>query len=172
MLSQKCVQGGLERMNKRTQCNRKRWHQRLLAAIFMLLMGCSQINDLPRSSEAAFALPDVPRNERTFMETFVVKATMSEAMKAAEQALAYTRFEERPGSWTNERRCGQRITGWYDWAVWGCFYFARGSADGTLNGRVITESWRSFGLTTRLPWDSLLTSAFQNRLRTIQEGIH
>lgn len=158
-------------MSKRTPHDRRHGNQVLLTAIFMLLMGCSQMNDLPLSSEAAFALPEVPPNERTFMETFVVKATMSDAMRAAEQALASVRFEERPDSRTDDRRCGHYTTGWYDWAVWGCFYFARGNADGTLQGRVVTESWRSFGLSTRQPWDSFLAAAFQNKLRAIQQGI-
>lgn len=157
-------------MIKGMQHQRERWRQVVLAAIVALLVGCSQANHLPVSSEAAFAFPEVPPNERTFMQTFVVKATMNDAMKAAEQALAYNRFEERRDSWTDERRCGQRVTGGYDWAVWGCFYFMRGNADGTLKGRVITESWRSFGVTSRRPWDEFLTRVFQERLRMIQRS--
>jgi hypothetical protein len=137
----------------------------------MSLVACSQANDLPQSSKAAFALPEVPRNERTFVETFVVRATMSDAMRAAELALGAVKFEERRDSSNNERRCGHRATGWYDWAAWGCFYFAPGSSDGELKGRVIVETWRSFGLSTRQPWDSFLAAAFQNRLRALQEGV-
>jgi len=135
----------------------------------LLLAACSQTNHLPTSAEAAFAFPNIPPNERTFMQSFVVKATLPDATRAAEQALDAMRFEERPESSTNERRCGQRFTGWYEWAVWGCFYFAPGSESGTVRGRVITENWRSFGLNTRQEWHSLLAGAFQGRLRALQQ---
>ena len=157
-------------MGKRTQHKIKRWNRDLFALSFVLLIGCSQVNDLPLTSEAAFALPDVPRNDRTFMRTFVVKATTSDAMRAADEALAAIGFEERPDGSPNERRCGHRATGSADWAVWGCFYFAPGSESGTIKGLVITENWRSFGETTRQEWDLFLTSAFHRRLRAIQEG--
>jgi hypothetical protein len=132
-----------------------------------LLAGCSQLSDLPPTANAAFALKDVPRSGNTLMETFTVKATVSDALKAAEYALASSDFEARPVSWTNEKRCGEYTTGWYDWAMWGCFYF-QPAADGMLRGRVIVESWNSFGVTTRQPWYLHLTNAFQNRLRSIQ----
>jgi hypothetical protein len=130
---------------------------------------CSQTNHLPTSAEAAFAYPKIPLNERTFTQDFVVTASLSEATRAAAQALDAMRFEQRPENSTNERRCGQRFTGWYEWAVWGCFYFAPGSESGTVRGRVITENWRSFGLSTRQEWDSLLAAAFQGRLRALQQ---
>lgn len=156
-------------MGKRIQhkTNRSKWN--LFALIFVLLIGCSQVNDLPLTPEAAFNVPEVPRNARTFMQTFVVKATMSDAMRAADEALDAINFKEPEGS-TNERRCGHRVTGWYDWAVWGCFYFAPGSESGTIKGRVITENWRSFGQTSRQEWNLFLTSTFQRRLRAIQDG--
>jgi len=157
-------------VGKTTQHKNNRWNRNLFALIFVLLIGCSQVNDLPLTPEAAFGVPDVPRNARTFMRTFVVKATMSDAMRAADEALAAINFKERPDGSTNERRCGHRVTGWYDWAVWGCFYFVPGSESETIKGRVVTELWRTFGLSTRQEWDLLLTSAFQRRLRAIQEG--
>ena len=157
-------------MGKRTQHKTNRWNRNLFALIFVLLIGCSQVNDLPLTPEAAFDVPDVPRNARTFMQTFVVKATMSDAMRAADEALAAINFKERPDGSTNERRCGHRVTGWYDWAVWGCFYFAPGSESGTIKGRVVTENWRSFGQSSRQEWDLFLTSTFQRRLRAIQDG--
>jgi hypothetical protein len=104
------------------------------------------------------------------MQTFVVKATNSDAIRAADQVLAELRFEERPDRSTNGRRCGHRVTGWYDWAVWGCFYFAPSPESGMIKGRVITENWRSFGETTRQEWDMFLARVFQSRLRAIQEG--
>jgi len=157
-------------MGNRTQQKTNRRNRNLFASIFALLIGCSQVNELPLTSEAAFALPDVPRNARMFTRTFVVKATISDAMRAADEALAAIRFEPPPDGSTNERRCGHRVTGGYDWAVWGCFYFAPGSESGTIKGLVITENWRSFGETTRQEWDLFLTSAFHRRLRAIQEG--
>ena len=157
-------------MGKRTQHKTNRWNRIPFALIFVLLIGCSQVNDLPLNPEAAFGLPDVPRNALTFMQTFVVKATMSDAMRAADEALAAINFKERPDGSTNERRCGHHITGWYDWAVWGCFYFAPGSESGSIKGRVVTENWRSFGQSSRQEWDLFLTSTFQRRLRAIQDG--
>ena len=157
-------------MGKRMQHITYRWNRNLFAVIFVLLTGCSQVNDLPLNPEAAFGLPDVPRNALTFMQTFVVKATMSDAMRAADEALAAIDFKEPPDGSTNERRCGHRVTGWYDWAVWGCFYFAPGSESGTIKGRVVTENWRSFGQSSRQEWDLFLTSTFQRQLRAIQDG--
>jgi hypothetical protein len=83
-------------MGKRTQQKTNFQNRNLLASIFVLLLGCSQVNELPLTPDAAFTLPDVPRNARTFMRTFVVKATMSEAMRAADEALAAINFTERP----------------------------------------------------------------------------
>ena len=157
-------------MGKRTQHKTNRWNRIPFALIFVLLIGCLQVNDLPLNPEAAFGLPDVPRNALTFMQTFVVKATMSDAMRAADEALAAIDFKEPPDGSTNERRRGHRITGWYDWAVWGCFYFAPGSESGTIKSRVVTENWRSFGQTSRQEWNLFLTSTFQRRLRAIQDG--
>jgi hypothetical protein len=134
----------------------------------VLLLGCAQTNDLPQTTKAAFNLPAVPPNARTFTRTFVVKAMRPDAMKAADEALAALNFEQRPEDSNEERRCGHRLTGWYDWAVWGCFYFAPGTDAGTLTGRVITEEWRSFGLSRRQQWDSFLAAAFENRLALIQ----
>jgi hypothetical protein len=138
---------------------------RMLFLLLGLLTGCSQLSDLPHTATAAFALKDAPRSGNTLMETFVVKATTGDALKAAEYALVSANFEARPESWTDERRCGEYTTGWYDWAMGGCFYF-QPAADGTIRGRVIVESWNSFGVTTRQPWHLHLANAFQNRLRT------
>ena len=157
-------------MGKRTQQKTNLRNRNLFVSIFVLLIGCSQVNELPPNPDAAFTLPDVPRNARTFMQTFVVKATMSDAMRAADEALAAINFTDLPDGSTNERRCGHRVTGGYDWAVWGCFYFAPGSGSGTIKGRVITENWRSFGETTRQQWDLFLATAFQRQLRAIQDG--
>jgi hypothetical protein len=131
------------------------------------LTGCSQLSDLPPTANAAFALPDVPRNGNTLLETFTVTATLNEAQKAAEYALASNNFEARPASWTTEKRCGEYTTGWYDWAMGGGFYF-QPTQDGMLRSRVIVESWNSFGVTTRQPWHLHLANAFQNRLRSTQ----
>jgi hypothetical protein len=139
----------------------------LIALAGILLTGCSQLSDLPTTANAAFALKDAPRSGNTLMETFTVKATVSDALTAAEYALISTDFEARPASWTHEKRCGEYTTGMYDWAMWGCFYF-QPAADGMIQGRVIVESWNSFGVTTRQPWHLHLTNAFQNRLRSIQ----
>ena len=104
-------------MGKRTQHKTNRWNRIPFALIFALLIGCSQVNDLPLTPEAAFNVPEVPRNARTFMQAFVVGATMSDAMRAADEALDAINFKERPEGSTNERHCGHRVTGWYDWAV-------------------------------------------------------
>lgn len=141
---------------------------KMIFVIFtVLLAGCSQLNDLPKTADAAFALPDTPRAGNTLLETFIVQATLADAQKAAEYALVSNDFEVRPASWTAERRCGEYTTGWYDWAMWGCFYF-KPQADGTLRARVIVESWNSFGVTTRQPWHLNLANAFQNRIRSVQ----
>ena len=81
-------------------------------------------------------------------------------MRAADEALDAINFKERPEGSTNERHCGHRVTGWYDWAVWDCFYFAPGSESGTIKGRVITENWRSFGQTSRQEWNLFLLLHF------------
>lgn len=139
----------------------------VVTVLLMQLTGCSQLIDLPKTSDAAFALPDVPRSGNTLLETFTVKATLSDAHKAAEYALASNNFKARPASWNDEKRCGEYTTGWYDWAMWGCIYF-QPTKDGMLRGRVIVESWNSFGVTTRQPWHLHLANAFQNRLRATQ----
>jgi hypothetical protein len=47
-------------MGKRIQhkTNRSKWN--LFALIFVLLIGCSQVNDLPLTPEVAFNVPEVP----------------------------------------------------------------------------------------------------------------
>lgn len=139
-----------------------------LVALDPKLRTARQISDLPKTADAAFAVPDVARSGNTLVETVIVKASLSDAQKAAEYALASNRFEARPQTWTNEKRCGEYTTGWYDWAMWGCFYF-QPTNDGMLRGRVIVESWNSFGLTTRQPWQLNLANAFKNRLRSTQD---
>jgi hypothetical protein len=143
------------------------WILSASAVLLLFIVDCSQINDLPRTADAAFALPDVGRSGTTLVQTFTVKATLNDAMKAAEYALTSTDFDPRQDSWTKERRCGEYTTGWYDWAMWGCFYF-QPTTDGMIRSRVIVESWNSFGVKTRQPWHLHLVTAFQNRLRDIQ----
>jgi len=138
----------------------------LVAVVWPLFTGCSQLSDLPPTANAAFALKDAPGSGNTLMETFTVKATVSDALKAAEYALTSTGFEVRPTSWTTERRCGEYTTGLHEWAMWGCLYF-QPAAEGLIRGRVIVESWNSFGVTTGQPWHLHLTNAFQNSLRSI-----
>jgi hypothetical protein len=85
------------------------------------------------------------------METFIVKATMAQALSAAEYALLSARFYTRPESHTDDRRCGEYTTGLEDWGMWSCFYFLPAEGE-TLRGRVVVESWNSFGATTNQPW--------------------
>jgi hypothetical protein len=112
-------------------------------------------------------LPDVPRRGNTLMETFTIKATLDEARKAAEYALASNSFDERPASRTDDRQCGKHTISLNEWAMWGCFYF-QPIQDGMLRGRVIVESWNSLGATTDQLWQLHLVNAFQNRLRLMQ----
>jgi hypothetical protein len=139
----------------------------LFSLCFVLALGCSQTNDLPQTTEAAFNVPAVPPNARRFTRTFVVNATRRDAIKAADEALAAVGFEQKSDDSSDERRCGHRLTGWYDWAVWGCFYFLPAGNGNSLTGRVITEEWRSFGLSSRQEWESFLAAAFQNSLEKI-----
>ena len=132
--------------------------------------GCaSQLSDLPSTSGAAFALEDRPRRNTTLMETVVVKGTIADALKAAEEAFVSVGFEERPASWTAERRCAEYTLSWHEWPFWGCMYFEPGP-EGSLRCRIIVESWTSFGVKTSQPWHLHLAAAFQGRLRAIQDA--
>jgi hypothetical protein len=138
--------------------------------LLILIVGCSQLSDLPNTAATAFALPDVPRSGSTMMETVVVKTTLTDAQKAAEYALSSNRFDARPETWTNDRRCGKYTTGWNDWAIWGCFYF-QPTNDDQIRSRIIVESWNNFGVRTAQPWHLNLANAYQNRLRSTQSNL-
>ena len=137
----------------------------ILIVTLLAFVSCAQLSELPPTAKDAFALPD--RSTRsTQVETFIAGNDLAKAMDAAEYALDSVLFESRPESWTPERRCGEYTTGMYDWAMWGCFYFLPDS-DGILKGRVVVESWNSFGVTTNKPWSVMLVSAFRNRMEMI-----
>ena len=93
-------------MGKRTRHKTNRWNRIPFALIFVLLIGCSQVNDLPLNPEAAFNFPEVPRNARTFMQTFVVGATMSDAMRRDFTDPPETRAGILCILWAGRRRCG------------------------------------------------------------------
>jgi hypothetical protein len=134
-----------------------------------LLPGCAALNELPHDARAAFALKEPLASHTTRMETFNVEAKIDEAMSAAEYALISSRFYVHPASFTADRRCGEYTTGLHEWGMWSCFYFLPGKDRGTLQGRVIVESWNSFGFTTGQSWHSILAASFQNRVRLLRQ---
>jgi len=134
-----------------------------------LMCGCASLNELPPDAQSAFALKEPLASHTTRMESFIAQATIDEAMSAAEYALTSSRFYVRPAGSTADRRCGEYTTGLDEWGMWGCFYFLPGKDPKTLRGRVIVESWNSFGATTGQSWHSILAGSFQNRLRVLQE---
>lgn len=64
----------------------------VLTGTINIFVGCSHLSDLPQTADAAFSLPDMPRKGNTLLETFTVRATLDEARKAAEYALASNNF--------------------------------------------------------------------------------
>lgn len=138
--------------------------------LYLLLSGCaSHLSDLPPTSQAAFAIDDHPRQDRLLMESLIVQGTIDDALKAAEEAFASVGFDARPESWTTERRCAEYMTSLHEWPFWGYIYF-EAKPDNSLRCRIIVKSWTSFGFTTSQPWHLHLSTAFQNRLRAIQES--
>jgi hypothetical protein len=134
-----------------------------------LMSGCAALHELPADARSAFALEEPLASHTTRMESFTVEAKIDEAISAAEYALTSSRFYVRSEGSTADRRCGEYTTGLYEWAMWSCFYFLPGKDAKTLRGRVIVESWNSFGFTTSQSWHSILAASFQNRLRVLQE---
>ena len=134
-----------------------------------LISGCASLNELPADARSAFSLKEPLASHTTRMESFIVEANIDQAMSAAEYALTSSRFYVRPEGSTADRRCGEYTTGLNEWGMWSCFYFLPGKDPKTLRGRVIVESWNSFGATTGQSWHSILAASFQNRLRVLQE---
>ncbi|HET8671207.1 MAG TPA: hypothetical protein VFM05_11435 [Candidatus Saccharimonadales bacterium] len=142
----------------------------MLPLIFLLvIIGCSQLSDLPNTADSAFALRDVPRSGNTMMESVVARTTLTDAQKAAEYALLSNHFDPRPETWTKDRRCGKYSTSWNEWAMWGCFYF-QPTNDDQIRSRIIVKSWNNFGVRTGQPWHLNLANAYQNRLRSTESN--
>src|SRR2546427_6815167 len=129
----------------------------LIVFVALKLSGCAQITDLPETPQQAFELKNTQWTDSLLVETFKAKVTLKDALPLADDALAATGFEPRPESSNAGRRCGEYGTTLTEWRMWACFYFVE-DQDLDLRGRVIVQSWKSFGATTNQPWHLLLAS--------------
>jgi len=142
----------------------------ILLTSYLLIAGCSQVSEIPRTTDAAFEFSDDGGSDTVLMRTITVKASLNVTRRAAEYALTANSFELRTGSWTNERRCGEFAHGRGGSSLWSCFYF-QPAPDGTIRTRVFVEQWNKFGVKrVNERWHLRLTNALEDRLYSVHSA--
>src|SRR5262249_5481154 len=79
-----------------------------------LIAGCAPatLSDLPSTAHEA---SQWRITDSTWIETLTVRASSTDILRAAEQALVAVGFDERRERWTDERRCGEYPMGCHEW---------------------------------------------------------
>ena len=143
-----------------------------LVISLVISTGCASLKpglrNLPTTADEAFTIEDRPMRNTTLISTVVVRVSMDDALIAAERSLRSSGFEVRAEGSTADRRCGMYPLTLWEWPFWACFYF-RPRSDENLQGRVVVESWKNFGVITAQPWNIHLVTTFQNQLRGLAE---
>ena len=142
----------------------------ILLTSCLLIAGCSQVSQIPRTTDAAFEFSDDGGSDTVLMRTVTMKAPLNVTRRAAEYALTANNFDLRTASRTNERRCGEFAQGRGGSSLWSCFYFQPAS-DGTIRTRVYVEQWNEFGVKRMSErWDLRLTNALEDRLYSVHSA--